>query len=75
MKILHIVNEPIPIENGGGTHIFEVEKNLVKLGHEVHVICPKEDGYSDYDEIEGVKLDEDAVERFRKINPLAYSGK
>ncbi len=39
MKICYIaLAEPVPWTRGSSTHIFELSRNLVKLGNEVHVI-------------------------------------
>lgn len=51
MKLLHIVNEPIPGTNGGSTHILEVDEGLVNLGWDVVTVAPLVGDQKSYEEI------------------------
>ena len=71
MNILHIVNEPLPVENGGGTHMIEVERGLKKLGHDVIVVCPK-GKLSDYGEIGGIIYYRFNIDQFKYRAPILF---
>ena len=60
---------------GGSTHTFNIAKEFVKKGHEVHLISEKYDGDKDYEKIKGIhvhRLLRGVVSSSKKIksNPL-----
>ena len=57
MKILMLSLEYPPKGKGGlATHVYNLSKELVKLGHEVDVITLEEGVLPIYENIEGVKV-------------------
>jgi glycosyltransferase involved in cell wall biosynthesis len=56
MKILMVIYMFPPVTGGGEQGAFELAKNLVKLGHEVHVATTGFDGLKPYEEMAGIKV-------------------
>ena len=65
MKIVFVTDVFYPyLHSGGEVHTFHVARNLVKMGHEVTVLCHKTSSYSseshnslkDEDVIDGIKI-------------------
>ncbi len=56
MKIGYIVQQFYPTSYGSGVHAFELSKELVKLGHEVHVITKGEPTQKSYEIFKGLHI-------------------
>ncbi len=58
MKICYLAPDvAIPHYRGASTHTYEVSRNLIKRGHEVHLVCRRVDFHQHKREIlEGIKI-------------------
>lgn len=73
MKVLHVVNEPVPGRNGGSVHIEEVDKGLVKLGWDVVTVCPKLEFEDDVEVVnDHYKICRFNVDKFGRRIPFLY---
>ena len=65
MKIMHLTQHFLPYFGGVEMHIYEISRRLVKCGFEVEVVCQKEEGAPEYEEMDGIK-----ISRFSSFNIL-----
>lgn len=71
MKILQVAPHFLPYMGGQESYIYNLSKNLVKKGHEVHVITSNYPKSKKYEEIDGITIERNNIIMRPLRNPIS----